>query len=264
MKTIFSSDTEFIELNDKIKLSKSNSKNIGIDYSIMSFYNNWYLYQNQYYYFKKCNNIYILRHLLGEKIADYFRVPTVHFIPAKVGKTEGLSTLNFRKKEYSYLPFYDLYGMSTKAILKLYENNFMENKNELHNISPLLRLIAFHIYTDLTDLNDCNLLVQKSKKGLAISPTFDYDLMFLSDLNFDNYFYNSAICSLELPSKDFENIITDYPEFKEYLHYFVKIDTEKIIEQVREEYHLQNFERFLEDYKKNDEIKKEFIRKLHL
>lgn len=270
MKTIFSPDTKFMELTTHISLSKKNAHNINIDYRIMKCYNNWYLYQKQYYYFKEISNfpydnIFTLNHLLGEQIANYFQIPTVHFVPAKVGNEEGIASLNFRNPNCLYQP-YNLLEMSFFDTLKFYQENFASDNHEPHIISPLLRLIAFHIYTDLADLSDDNLLLSKNADGLSLAPIFDYDLLFTHDfdLNLTSYFYNTSVCSFEIPSKNFEYLLISYAEFKTYLTSFIDIDMDKILKEITEEYQLTNCERYFDEYKEEDEIKKEFIRSLHL
>ncbi len=271
MNTIFSETTQIREFTQKVQANVENAKKINIDIQTMKDYDHWYMYNNQYCYFKPMDSkwgkywldLYILNHFVGEKIAAYFRVPSAHFFLARVQDCIGLASVNFRRKNAQYEAYDNLGGLSFLDVLKFYENNFLKNK-ELHPISPLLRLLAFHIYCDLGDLSDVNVLIKKTQKGFSLCPVFDYDEMFFCDPSIDSYLYESPICTLQIPSYEFNQLKELYPEINEYFHYFRTIDMEKILQRVQKEFSLIHCEKYFLEYLRQDEIKKEWVRKLQL
>lgn len=270
MNSIFRKDTEFTVLKIKALLNSQNAEEINIPFKTMKDYDNWYFYREKYCYFKTMNFgvqgfIYLLNHLVGERIARYFQVPSVHFFLAKAGQDDfGLASYNFRKQGCKYISYPDYWNLSFQESLRFYEEKFVDNPKELHPISPLLRLVAHHIYTDLDELIPSNLFLEQNDRGWTITPVSDYDELSFPESKITSYAYSSSIFDLEIPSKEFEYLLENYPEAREYFKKFLSLNIESILKEIQKEFHLENCDTYLGRYKRNDEIKKEFIHTLHL
>lgn len=130
-------------------------------------------------------------------------------------------------------------------------------------VDDLLKLVSFHIYTGLRDLINCNLLFQQEIDGFSLAPIYDFDFSFENGL-IETYYYKSSICNFKLSSDDLNELISLYPKFREYLLLMLEIDMEKILVEIETEHHLEINELYQEYYQKQDKIKKDFIRNLHL
>ena len=76
--------------------------------------------------------------------------------------------------------------------------------------------------------------------------------------------YESCICIFTIPSIDFDKILASYPFFADYLKLFLDVNMDEILKEIIDEYKLFLDSYHLDHYKEQDEIKKEFIRSLHL
>lgn len=267
---IFIEGTPFLELKDKIIYTKENAKKINIDDKTFQNpkYNNWYLVNGEAYYGKVLMDKEILNHLLCEKIAStIYKLKTVHFIPAKIMNKTGLASLNFREQGRNY--FYanqDYFPFLNPRQTFIYLEQFFSFLNDsLYQklVRDLLNLISFHIYAGLRDLIDCNLLFQKENGGFSLAPLYDFDFCFENG-RLQKYHYKSSIYTFDLPGKDLDSFLDKYPEFGECLLKMESIDMEKFLSEIESEKHLFINDIYREYYLKQDEIKKDFIRSLHL
>jgi len=264
MINLYTEKTKIINLKNRIEINKENAKKINTTLFELRAYPNWYYENGIYYYYKECrNNIEILNHFICEKIAEKFNVLTANYIPAKDNYCSGLATPNFRKQGINYQISQKEYFFVKNASI-VFNNLEISFINADDLINDLLKLIAFHIYTGLIDIHPYNILFIKDGNKLNLAPAFDYDYAFQSSDELKKFSYLSAICGFDIPSKDFEEILNKYPYFKDYLNLFLTINMNELLNEITEEYNLYINELYSDHYKKQDEIKKEFIRKLHL
>lgn len=267
---MFTNETEILELRNKILCTEENARSINIDYKTMQElrYQNWYLVNGQVYYGKDLMDRGILNYLLCEKIANtIYQLETAHFVPAKIGYKTGLASLNFRKSNVNYFYANQEYFPFDSPIQTLqYLSQFFSISNDegYHLlVHKILKLISFHIYTDLRDLIDCNLLFQEEENGFSLAPLYDFDFAFENGI-INKYYYKSSISHFALPSEDLEKVLQFYPNFRNDLLLILEIDMEKVLEEITKENHLEISDIFKEHFLKQDKIKKDFIRSLHL
>ena len=77
------------------------SKKLNIPFIDLLLKKNWYLYNGEYYYFKKMSiAMRILNELLGEYLSKYMNLPTVEYTLAlDYDKVVGLLSKNFRRRK---------------------------------------------------------------------------------------------------------------------------------------------------------------------
>lgn len=264
---IFNEKTKFLELNNKVDFSLEVAKTINIDEDTFRTYSHWYLYNGEFYYYKKSYNEYeMLNHLICAKIAEFFKLLTVQFQLAKAEDSVGLASKNFRVANCDYVSagFFS-YNMDAIFALQEYERRFSIGNNLSDKmISDILKLIAFHIYTSLDDLIIENIIFKETKDSFALDYSFDYDYAFNCEKDPKEIQYGSPICGFAIPSVEFDKILLKYPFFADYLKSFLDINMDNILKKVVEEHSLSLNELYLDHYKEQDEIKKEFIRGLDL
>lgn len=267
---IFTKETKILELHNKIICTEESANRINIDYKTFQepLYRKWYLKNGEAYYGKNLLDREILNYLLCEKIANtIYELQTAHFIPAKIGYETGLASINFRKPKINYFyasQEYFPYDNPTQALRCLKNFFYITEDNEYEKlIDVLLRLISFHIYTGLQDLKDCNLLFQEEKNGFFLAPLYDFDFAFENDI-LEKYYYKSTICFFALPSEDLTQLLEYYPKFRKYLLLMLNIDMKEFLEEIKEENNLVISDIYKEHFLKQDKIKKDFVRSLHL
>lgn len=263
---IFTEETKIIEFNETIPITHENADIINIDMFNFKKYPRWFKYKNEYYFYKYLKQLEILCYLVGEKVAkEIFDLPVVNFCFARSENTIFIASKNKREqgKEYFYASheYFPLCNPCDNFLFlkQLFKN--LENANTL--INDLIRLIAFHIYTNLEDLNFYNLLFQKESDGFSYSFIYDLDFSFKS-FKIDKYYYESSICRFTIPSDACTSFLENYPLFGTMLKCILDIDIAKIMQEIKEEYKLNIFNYYIEYFKRQDEIKKDFILNLSL
>lgn len=268
--SIFTEETTFLELKDRVEITKEFAERMNINYEMVKKgrYQNWYIASGENYYAKILNDKDILNYLLCEKIANtIYGLQTAHFIPSKIGNKTGLASLNFRKPDINYFyasQYYFPFNNPNDTFPYLEQFFSLSHHNRYYKlINDLLKLISFHIYTGLRDLIDCNLLFQKEEGQFSLSPLYDFDFAFENGI-LTKYHYKSSICHFDLPSNEFNELLKSYPSFRKYLLIIFTIDMKKILEQIELEYCFNINELYKSYYLKQDKIKKDFVRSLHL
>lgn len=103
---LFTSETNFLELNNRMECTKEFAKTINMDYETLKKlrYRNWYLANGELYYAKDLiGDKEVLNYLLCEKIANtIYELQTSHFVLAKIENKIGLASLNFRHPNINY------------------------------------------------------------------------------------------------------------------------------------------------------------------
>lgn len=262
---IFTEDTVFLELNKKVLFTDE----INIDYNTFNRYPNWYQKNGNFYYGKLLDSKGILIHLLCSYIAnEVFNLKASKFFLAKIGNKTGLASLNFREKDSVYFYANSTYFPSFLAphqlLVYLKKCIPLDNEEIYQNlVNDLLNLISFHIYVGLRDIIPCNVLLKKEIEGFSLANVYDFDYAFENG-KLNKYNYRSCICSFSLPSKELDTLIEYFPKFKTNLLKMMDIDMSSYLEKLATEKNLYINDLYKDYFFKQDEIKKEFVRSLHL
>lgn len=173
IKGISIRDLEIIKEN-RVKLAKK--LNISLAEIILK--NNWYIYDGEYYYYKRLDSAFrIMNELIGVYLSKYMSVPTVEYTLAlDFGKIVGLLSKNFRKLNKRYY----LATCVNSKYLKKISNSLNEPKvDELRK--SLDRLIMKDFYSCMTDRVRNTLVSMTRLKNVSLETSFDYEMSFIDE-----------------------------------------------------------------------------------
>lgn len=263
MLNLYTEQTEILHLEKQLFKTTQNICKYNLDWSKFSVYPYWYKKGEACYYFKAVNPIEALNHFICERIAPVFSLSSAHFVPASISNCYGIASENFRKKDitYCYPSSWD-FLIIEDLLSYIQTGKFRESTKQFEQ--DLLRVIAFQIYTEWDDLHFENLMFQKEKNGYRVAPLFDFDYAFSAKENLSNYMYRSFLYEFLIPSKELETLLTQYPFFQDLLISILEIDMEAILREIETTWSLCVNELYWEHYKRQDELKKDLIRNLHL
>lgn len=173
IKGISIRDLEIIKEN-RVKLAKK--LNISLAEIILK--NNWYIYDGEYYYYKRLDSAFrIMNELIGVYLSKYMSVPTVEYTLAlDFGKIVGLLSKNFRKLKKRYY----LATCVNSKYLKKFSNSLNEPiVDELRK--SLDRLIMKDFYSCMTDRVRNTLVSMTRLKNVSLETSFDYEMSFIDE-----------------------------------------------------------------------------------
>ena len=262
---------------------KELSKKVFIPEELLRCYNSWYQINNKWYYFKiPEGTTELVNELIGEKLAHHFGLKTVHYLLAKDQSTKqiGLISENYRKKNYKYfspdeLPNYSLEKSYDGIMFESLKKHCKSEQKYKQLILQLLKLTILDFYLSQTDRNNGNLIFEKGKTT-NLAPLLDYSESFnvgknhyektAFDFSFNNhnknfYLYANALFFLGIPSKQYYELVEQYPEIKDYLEQLLDIDLIKLLQEIEYEYSFKISREIKYYYSYYDINKKEFVRK---
>lgn len=175
IKGISIRDLEIIKEN-RVKLAKK--LNISLAEIILK--NNWYIYDGEYYYYKRLDSAFrIMNELIGVYLSKYMSVPTVEYTLAlDFGKIVGLLSKNFRKLKKRYY----LATCVNSKYLKKFSNSLNEPiVDELRK--SLDRLIMKDFYSCMTDRVRNTLVSMTRLKNVSLETSFDYEMSFIDEID---------------------------------------------------------------------------------
>lgn len=251
------------------------SKAINISLPDLILKNNWYVYNGEYYYFKKMSiAMRVVNELLGEYLSKYMELPTVEYeLVLDFNKIVGLLSKNFRNRQKKYYASYEV----KRRDLSLFSTAIESHKiNELRKI--LDRLIMKDFYSCLTDRGNNTLISMNFLKKVSLEESFDYELSFVderesTELNlgsekpkYDTY-YNPLFVSKD-PDSRYEGITYDtlreMLEYDEYLNEvfecIMDFDIKKALLDLEDAHNFKIADEMKEYYFDFDKLRKDELR----
>lgn len=154
------------------------SKAINISLPDLILKNNWYMYNGDYYYFKKMSiGMRVVNELLGEYLSKYMELPTIEYeLALDFNKIVGLLSKNFRSRQKKYYAAYEV---------KRRDLSLFSTAIESHKITDLRktldRLIMKDFYSCLADRGNNTLISMNFLKKISLEESFDYELSFVDE-----------------------------------------------------------------------------------
>ena len=229
-----------------------------------------------WYYFKPDTENYgypfaIIDELMGSYLANQKGMPAVAFQIAQVENQIGLASINF------HIPGFQYYYCSQIPLFNLFQqSSSIDNKEKLEQpcpadqtkeelITQMLKMIALDLYMLQKDRCLINLQIEidSNSKHVAFAPLHDF-----SNCNDcvgpDGLYLKNPVVTLTYAT--IRALLKKYPEFREYVSFFLGQKMSDTWNQICQDYHLNQdcytYENILEHYKIKEEKQKIFINDL--
>ena len=236
IKDLITNDTKILELTKEIHDPKFVAKKVGIAKDVCEFWNNWYLYDGKWYFFKNftcekytSSDVKFLNELIGEFLGNYLNVDTIHYEVASLSGEYGLASESFIKPHNKYLFFRDI-GLFNNCVnldnLREIRRKCKNDENYKELVSDILKLTAIDLYMGQADRSIGNFQFRKDKNGFHLAPIYDFEESF-NDVYKSHY--SSNLLGLDLDK------LKDYPELKNMVNELLTVDVNKMLEQIEDE-----------------------------
>lgn len=269
-----------IKLNQKSEIDIDIlSKLINMPISILKLWDSWYNVDGKWYYFKVIDSIYLLfNELIGEQLAKYFSIDTVHYELAFCKSKNnlyhffsdkysyGIVSENFREKDKKYLSSIDLHipcdsknlsNLESKRVKKI----FIDKDNYDLVIKKIIEMTILDFYMNQSDRRACNFCFSKDKNNfIDLCKLYDYENSFKYCMNE----YENAILRLDLKSQNTLKYIRNNNVMQEQLYKLMDINIEKIINYIIDYYNITIPNDLKGIYIDNDERMKVMVKEYKL
>ncbi len=249
--------TKIINISEKSFLDKYGedynllAKKVNSDRSTVNMYQDWYILEDGYYYFKYN---FLFAELLMSELAKEFNIKCVEFFIAKSNGIIGVISKNFRdecSKYYNAKSFFTEFNLEKNKFsifekLSLIENSFSLD-SYTNTCNSLFRLLAFDFFSGQKDRGYYNLYFKRNNGLIELSPLTDNGACFrncqinvLHSIISHLYFANDE----EVTPDEFQTLelIINNEEFRKYLLLCLDIDIDLIIRRTLKKYELTMYE----------------------
>lgn len=263
------SNTRGIDVNELKSINCSLSrlaKVLNIDIKDLEKKDNWYLYNEDYYYFKRRECItYILNELLGVYISGYMGLSTINYeLALDDNKIVGLLSNNFCRKDKKYQRA-DSLNILYLCYLKYALSRYCHNKS-LHE--KLCKIIIKDYYSCMRD-RKCNTLCETTFFNIDVAPLYDYERSFSLDFFSDEY-YNPLFRLINLWGGYMQminnDVIRDLLKKDEYFYSqmlkMMDFDMIRALDNIREKYKINIPDEIMTYYRTYDIDRKEELKQI--
>lgn len=244
MNYISCNGTKGISIRDLEKANMSIlklSKTLNVPISELVLKDNWYIYNGEFYYYKKLYHaMRVINELLGEILSDYMGLPSVHYsLALDYNNIVGLLSKNFRIKGRKYA--------QASQIKPKYLQDFSEalESREITNLRKIIdKTLIRDFYSCLSDCLNNTLVSASLLKQYRLAESYDYEMSFIdsredkehilwgSDIEheYDTYYNPLFIEGIINGKKEYKKIT--YDTLKSMLEYdeFLRSQLEKIMD----------------------------------
>lgn len=279
IKELIKNENRVIRIEDEEDSYKNIDKLsslVNVNQETLMNWHSWYNIDGIWYYFKPSMQIrFLFNELMGEQLAKYFGIDTVHYelayrnkvynphIKASDGYYYGIISKNFREKDKEYLSSIDLNMPEDKDNIDSLKSRrlkkiFSTKTNYEIIINKLLKMIILDFYMEQTDRRSCNFCFSKDKSGfIDLCPLYDYESSF-EDLDF---VYRNALLWFNVESKRTLKYVHNSEIMQGQLYKLMDIDINSIIKYIKEYYELIMPEDIEKGYLDHDKKIKEKVMK---
>lgn len=254
--------TKTIDINSGVKLpaDEETATVTRTPLEMIETHDSWYFLNGKFYYLKdRVNNLAILNELIGEELAEYMHIPTIHYaLATKDDKIIGVLSENFLDGTYSHHQGLFANRKILRAIRKILTNKNFECDESLRR--KYTAMLVKNFYSSLGDRNE-NTYYGISNGKLVFTPTFDYESSFIMPFE-ETYFDPLINYSFNPESSEFIKDNNEY--FEEYLEMIKKCNIINILSRVEENHGIRIPNDFVDHYVDFDTKRKEFMKTLGL
>lgn len=248
---------------------------VNVDLETLKLWHSWYYIDGVWQYFKQSMHLKgFFNELMGEQIAKYFNIDTVHYELAYLNKiydpnikphdgyNYGVISKNFREYDKKYFTSKELgipqgvtgiNNLTNKRIRKL----FFNEEDYYVTIEKIIKMVILDFYMKQGDRRNCNFNFSIDKqKHIDFCPLYDYEHSFLQY----EEMYENAILYFNMDDKKIRNYVRGNFTMQKQLYELMDIDIKSIINFVKEYYELEKPQDIENMYIKNDEKMKEKVK----
>lgn len=223
LEKLITEKTKILELNNNYFSKNEKLRVLDINYKNNNKYIKKMYYLNDYwYYFKTSNSMYpfsLFNELIGTYLSKLLNIKSVTYDIAFANNTYGITSRNFKSNKYDYyflsnLPI-DYLEKGHLCNIQLLRNLCIDEENYKNILNSILKLLAIDLYMLQSDRGIVNLQfeINKETKYFDLAPIYDFsNCMFkqIKNINIPNPIINLNSSTLAI-------IMSEYPNFKEYL-----------------------------------------------
>ncbi|MBR1376878.1 MAG: hypothetical protein IJ565_03590 [Bacilli bacterium] len=260
-------EIEFYKKENLNMLAKIINRETGINESSIylppriMYINNWYKLNGKWCFYKQMDSLSIVNQFLGEKVSNYFDLPSAHYQLAKKDNKYGVVTPNFCEKNTTYktLKDYKIKYPKDFDIFKLLID-LCSNEDEYNRLlNDIKKIMIRDLYTWEYDRTNHNLMF-KEKSGIEVAPLYDYEKSFNANY-LCPYIYSSVLGTFDLKEKDTQEFIRNDEMFQSLLNKLMDIDIIEMLSEIEMENDIALDEKLKDNYKDYNAKIKLMIRK---
>lgn len=227
---------------------------------------NWYFVENDWYYYKcPSDSLYFLNEMLGEVLAEYFRLRTTHYQLAKLyydngSKVElGIASKNFcvPGHDYRLIP-----KEMKKKDLHIEDSvmNLCSNGGEYQELlTSMKKNFIFSFYMGQSDQTRFNFLLEKADNKVMLAPLFDYEYALECFLVFSN-----GIGVLDIRNIDTKIMMQKDDVYQESLERLMQLNMKKTLQKLEDYHQIKFYSDDKECWINRDKKMKQLIKINHL
>lgn len=262
-----------VNLNDKRYsdngISKEElSKYTGIDNKIIDRYDNWFILDDGYYYFK---HSFVFEELFMSELASVMGVKCVSWNGAVRGMTKGIISKLYRKNDKDYY-MYNEFCMR-------YFNQFVSNLDDLFDMllgklsfndlcklmNDLYGMVVFDLFSGQTDRLEYNFFFECSNDSVNLAPLCDNGRCFGANMMYHTPFGNYSLYGdVNNKYNDIYKMLSENREFYMKLESVLDINIDEILRRTIEKYNLlinNNTRNYVMNYFNNKKVDVERVLK---
>lgn len=205
---------------------------IGMDEDIIDRYDNWYLLDDGYYYFKYS---YVFEELFMSEMASLMGVNCVSWVLAIRGMTKGIISKLYRKNDKNYYMYSDF--------CKRYFNQDICNLNDLYDMllirfdfenvcrimNDIYGMLVMDLFSGQTDRGEYNFFFECSDR-VRLAPLCDNGRCFGGNMMYRTPFGNYSLYgSVSNSYNDIYKLLNDNREFYSKLESVLDIDVNEVL-----------------------------------
>lgn len=224
-------------------------KLVGIDMATINIYDNWYLLDDKFYYYK---NEFIFRELLMSELFNEINIRTVDFKLVKNYYGLGIISESYRTLEKEYYTYNDFcinyLSCSNIDLLNFKDRvyNSFGSKNTYEVMNSLYGMLAMDLFSGQVDRGEYNFFFECDDNSVRLAPLCDNGACLFqpkyNEFPFGNY---------SLSSHNFLSLLKFEKDFYYIVESILDINIYSILEKIIDKYKIninEDYKKFILDY----------------
>lgn len=225
-------------------------KLLGIEREIINLYNNWYVLDDKFYYFK---NEYVFRELLMSELFNELNVRCVDFKLVKKNGRIGIVSESYRMKGKDYYMYNDFClryfnrNASNLIDFREFSDTTFGSKNSYELMDNLYGMLAMDLFSGQVDRGEYNFFFECNEKSVRLAPLCDNGACLLNSKIFEFPFGDFSLSDTD----SFCYLLKSDIDFYYKVESVMDIDIYSLLEKVFDKYKVninEEYRRFILRY----------------